>query len=184
MKKGNIYSLTSYWTVKDVQVGGKIVLEDANGREAVANENALNEAFVSGDNFKTEEKINKTDLQPIILKNKNTAMTINFNKKLESKSKKQYEQDLLDQAELIKNKILTEGLNKVVEILRNPITDTKPIENRTMRGYHNSDNLNSNGLLDFIDMEAKDSSNKFILKQANISEIKWAIINDVKYTVK
>ena len=137
MKKGNIYSITSYWTiVEEADRNGVIILEDVNGKQAKANEIALKEAFISGDSYSKEEKVTKTELNDLILKTVNTVITINFDKKDTPKTKKDYLAELDSRAESLKNEFLSKGVTALKEALANPVLDYTPGENRTIRGYH------------------------------------------------
>jgi hypothetical protein len=181
-KKGNIYSMTSYWTVEEVK-RSSVVLTDIRGNKAEASFDALKEAFVSGDDFSSEEKITKTDLNNLIIATKNTAMTINYNKIGQNKTDKAFKVEKEAKVLEIKNARVSDVDRLLNDLIENPITRTIPGENRTIRGYHQGV-MNSNGYLEFIDMESTDKTGLYVPKQVNIREIQYAILNNVKYTIK
>lgn len=183
MSKERIFSLTSYFIEDKKLSNGNSILVNAKGQTVEASPAALIEAFVSGDEYSKTESINKTDLNTLIMQSKGIVMTINYDKVSVEKSNKQYELDLQEQAEKVQKALIAKGMPAVIEILKNPVTKVTQGENRTIRGYHNSDKLNSNGYLDFIDMEEDKTGKRYMKKQVN-TEPCWAIIRGTKYIVK
>ena len=187
MKKGNIYSLTSYFTVEEVKSNGVVVLVNSDKTQKVeASQRALNEAFVSGDNFSREEKLSKTEINKLILDSPRTVMTINFDKIDTKKSGKKFKEEKEALIADIKSKIVNSKItldDALLHLANNPVQEIIPGENRTIRGYHFGE-LDANGRLQFIDMEQVDNNGQFVAKQVTTANVKYIILNNIKYIVK
>lgn len=187
MKKGNIYSLTSYFTVEEVKSNGNVVLVNSNKTQKVeASQRALNEAFVSGDSFSKEEKLSKTEINKLILDSPRTVMTVNFDKIDTRKTNKKFNEEKIALIADIKSKIVNSKItldDALLHLANNPVQEIIPGENRTIRGYHFGE-LDVNGRLQFIDMEQVDSNGQFVAKQVTTANVKYIILNNIKYIVK
>lgn len=187
MKKGNIYSLTSYFTVEEIDSKGLITLVNSDKSQKVsASKEALEKAFVSGDEFTKEEKLSKTEINKLILDSPRTVMTINFDKIDSKKTSKKFKEEKEALVADIKSKVINSKMtidDALLHLANNPVQEIIPGENRTIRGYHFGE-LDSNGRLQFMDMEAVDNTGKFVAKQVTTANVKFAIINGVKYIVK
>ena len=187
MEKGNIYSLTSYFTLEEINTRGNAILVNSDKSQKVeASKEALEKAFVSGDNFTKEEKLSKTEINELIINSPRTVMTINFDKIDSKKSAKKFKEEKDALKVDINGKVINSKMtisDALDYLINNPVQEIIPGENRTIKGYHFGD-IDNNGRLPFMDMEAVDKDGKFISKQVTTSNLKWAIINGVKYIVK
>lgn len=176
-----IYSEVQHY-IEVKRVGDKVQLQNKEGVNYVMDLKAL-EQMVSADEYSKTVTINKTDLNTLIMQSKGIVMTINFNKKDVVKTDKLYKEELREFAAKYKETVDKKGTNAAIDLLPDVPRQKVSGENRTIRGYHNSDKLNSNGYLDFIDMEEDKTGKRYLVKQVN-TETCWAIIRGTKYIVK
>lgn len=177
IQTSEILSETSYFTVKELLPEGALLL-DSYGNECEVGEEYLKNIMCSADQFKTEEKINQSEMIARLLENPRTACSVYFQKQDKSKTKKVYLAEVTAQAETVKQEFLDKGSVAIIEALKNPTSETIPGEMRLIKGYHNG-TQDARGRIDFIDMEDEDK-----LKAVDPRKLVYVIVNNIKYTLK
>lgn len=168
IKEGLILSETQFYKVAKV-VGDKVQLTNDEGTNIVVDKNYIEKCTNSADNVVKTEKVNKTQLAEKFLSSSRTALTVCYTKQVDPK----------DVASKIVG-ITTEAQAKVVA------KSLVQGEERVMKGrhYHSVDDF---GRVHFIDMEIeKDSSKSYDVRQRLVDprDIKWLIVDNVKYVRK
>ena len=114
------------------------------------------------------------------------VFSVCFDKKGKELSKKAYnaarEKQIQDTLVLISSgKVTLEDAIKAIQ--DNPIVPVEKGEERILRGYK-VQFASNNGFYDVVDMDLEDDGKGSNLRKVNINEIKWLVIDGVKYTVE
>lgn len=143
LNQGEVLSETQYYKVAAFLPAGYVGLINDKGDKIKVDANYVNSSLSSSAQFEKEEKVTKTRLAEIFSENKQLAMTVNFNKKVDEKD-------------------VVEGLASIYGNLKVGTTEVqlkKEIkkalnlkgEERTMVGRHYGSH-DVNGRFHFIDM--------------------------------
>lgn len=163
LTEGELISETRFLTV--VKVGSeKVQVRTKDGVDVILQKDYV-EKLNSADQYSKEEKITRTEMQEILLRSINVALTVNYNKKVDEK---------------IAKKLLSEVNGKSLSpvALKKLAKDVTVGPERVMVGYHLG-YTHDTGRLKFYDQEAN-----FMMKQVDPRTLNWIIVGDVKYTLK
>lgn len=176
VKLGDIFSEHSFLRVVKI-VGDKAQLVNQNGENIILEKDYFEaDLLTSASHNDQNETKSQTELITLIMDNPNTAMTVNFFKKVDEK--KVIEE--VDKA--YQNSTPAEARKKMEEAVKRGMKG----EERTMKGYHFG-KMNEWGRILFYDLEADKGTNPnhdARLKQFDPRTLTWAIIKGVKYKVK
>lgn len=173
IRVGSKFSRHSFGEVLAIERDG-IRIQNKNGLNWLISENIVENEFKFADVVDTEQSVNATDIAEKFINNKYIVMTVNFNKKIDSK---QLESKIL---ELYPNKngiLLSEQAFKTK--VREHLSDLIRGEERTIVGYHKG-HTDINGRMFFIDMEAGDNQVRLVDPRT----INWLVLDGVKYIVQ
>lgn len=170
LKKGDKLSETQYYTVEKV-AGNKVQLVNILKENIVVDQGYVESCLTSGDQFDTEEKINKTDLTKLFLENPNTVFTVSFNKQVKEAD---VTKEILEAYADSTPKALEAAVKKAVKRALNG-------EERVLVGYHTG-NQDEFGRVSAIDMNITDGSHP--LRLVDPRNLNYLVLKGVKYTVK
>lgn len=139
-----------------------VVVENEDGLQWSVTRDLFDAEFTVADEFSSEGKDNRTNIQKKILEYPRTAITIAFRKKVEPKDVIAAAVDACDEADLKK------AIRKAMKG-----------ELRVMKGRHHG-KFDSHGRLKVVDMEDP----KRIEKSVDLRTVEMAVVNGVKYEVK
>lgn len=173
-------SETQYYTVDKVQ-GNKARLINDFGEAIVVDDQYVEKCLISSDQVDLEKTMSRTDLTNLFLASTNTALTVNYNKKVKDEDVKKQLHDLYPNKG---GKILSEAdfKKKVNETLKGVVEG----EERTMVGRHYG-SVDEFGRIRFIDMDEKrDPSKDYDTRQRLVDPrtLNWLILKGIKYKVK
>lgn len=191
---GDVFSETSYFTVKRIEDDAVIFKSTVLPDNEVPVANAYVEGFMSTANqYESEEKVTLTKLQEVFANIGNQVFMVNFTKKATKKTKKaiKAEKEALikgavdDAMSAISNRrgnrefsVKKANLEAVIqEVVDTPVQEIIPGEDRTLIGYKVQMNTET-GLYQCMDMEINQE------RPVNIRELNWLIYDGVKYTRK
>ena len=180
LKKGDLYSRISYGKIKNN--GYNIEIENEDGNSWSIGGSIVTDEFYIHDQFNEEQKVTKTELAEIFIRNSNIIMTVNFNKQVKEK-------DVISriEGELYANeggKIISKS--EFTKRAKSIVKEALDGENRTMIGRHHGE-ITELGRIQFVDMEVdKDTSKSYDtrLRQVDPRTLKWLIVKNVKYILK
>lgn len=173
LKVGEALSELQYYKVTEIK-GDVIFAKNEAGIEIELSDKYVEACLISASQYDSEKNLTQTEIITLVNGSANVAMTVNFTKKVDSKDVKAVKKQISD---------IINGVTKSADSIKkaNAMIDSiTEGEERTMVGRHNG-HVNEFGRLQFIDMQAASGYN---LKQVDPRTIKWAIINNVKFTVK
>jgi len=171
---GSILSETSFYVVKSLEKGGKVVVVDDYGHSINLSERYVKEITISADQYDSEEKKTKT------------AMTVAYITQSTEKLKRDYEAEKTAKINEIQRASLSTAAKLLEDLIDNPITREIPGKLRVMKGRHYG-HQDTNGRVSFIDMEiTRDASKDFDTRTRLMDPrtIQWMIVNKVKYVLK
>lgn len=174
IKKGMKFSRHSFGEVLDIVFSG-IIVKNEQGVSWTVTKDIVENEFNFSDVFEKVEEKNQTDLAKILLDNKYTIMTVNFNKKVD---KKDVELKIL---ELYPNKggqLLSESSFK--EKVKEAMDHLMNGEERTCIGYHRG-TTDTGGRVYFQDMTIEESNKTRLVNPLTVNYI---TIKNVKYVLK
>lgn len=182
LKVGDVFSRHSFGRVigfQDNPAGGdKLVqVENESGMKWCVSRDVLEKEFTTNSQFASEKKVSATELASLFLNAKFTALTVNFNKKVETK---EITKKLLA---LYPNKGGKSGLiskDDFKKLVKQEVDSLLVGEERTMSGYHKGA-VDVNGRVHFVDLEAGTGYNMRLVDPRTIN---WVIYNGVKYLLK
>ena len=179
VKKGDILSGTTFYTVDSISSSELVVTESTTGKSGIKIGNKYAEKLLnSSDFYSTEKEKTATELSNIIQFNPEVAMSIYFKKKDKNKSKSQYNDEIKAKCIEINDCILSKGLNAVEELLKNPVSKVIEGEMRLIKGYSKG-TLDPSGRLEFCDVE-----DKSVVKGVDPRTIEYVIVKGTKYIKK
>lgn len=171
-----VLSETQFYIVEKI-VGDKVQLGTESGKSVVLDKGYVEVLLTSADQYETTEKITRTELAELLVKNPNVAMTVNFNKKVDEK---EVLKEMLD----VHRNTAPKDVEKQFKLA---VKKALEGEERTAVGRHNG-HINQFGRLDFIDMgkEKKSSSAGYDGRQIQVDPrtINWLILRGVRYEAK
>lgn len=176
LKKGEILSETSFYTV--VSVNDTSAVLNLGGKEVTLGGKYIDTFLKSADFFTKEESLPVTELAKLVINNPMKAMSAHFTKKGEELTQKAYKQKVADAISKFENAKMSEFSALVNDMINNPITNTEPGKERTMKGYFPGGEMNSSGRINFFDMEAN------TMKQIDPRTLKFVILDGIKYNLK
>lgn len=186
LKKGDIFSETQFYIVKDVK-SDHAVMTDELGNDVALNNNYINDLLKSADQFNTTVKKTMTELADLFLNNKGVAMTVCFTKKAEKKTAKDFKAEVAQWTENVKQSFLDNGIKGLENYATTPVNEYKPAEERVMKGRHYG-HMNDLGRIDFIDMEqpkgVDGKGGDTRMRQVDPRTIRYIIVDNVKYELK
>lgn len=169
--KGEVLSESQYYKVEKI-AGNKVQLVNAEGKNIVVNDEYVNNSLSSAQQFEETKKVTKTELAEIFLQNSRVAMTVMFNKKLDSSKVTASISAIYDKLSLgMTQAAFTKQVKAVVNLKG---------DERVMVGRHYG-NPDVNGRVSFVDMNI-DSGNPNRLVDPRT--INYIIVNNVKYIIK
>lgn len=174
LQEGEVLSETQYYKVvrkKD----DKVQLQNDSGELIIVDKEYVNGCLDSGEQFKEERIVNRTEITNILLSNPYTAMTVNYNKKVDEKEVlKQLMETHQNTAPKDVEKTFKATLKKALEG-----------EERKIVGRH-SGNQDEFGRIQFVDMniEKKESGYDNRVRLVDPRTTNWIIVKNVKYRVK
>ena len=183
---GSILSETSFYVVKSLEKGGKVVVVDDYGHSINLSERYVKEITISADQYDSEEKKTKTEMQEILLANPRIAMTVAYITQSTEKLKRDYEAEKTAKINEIQRASLSTAAKLLEDLIDNPITREIPGKLRVMKGRHYG-HQDTNGRVSFIDMEiTRDASKDFDTRTRLMDPrtIQWMIVNKVKNVLK
>ena len=183
---GSILSETSFYVVKSLEKGGKVVVVDDYGHSINLSERYVKEITVSADQYDTEEKKTKTEMQEIFFASPRLAMTVAYITQSSEKPKKEYDAEKAAKIDEISRASLSTAAVLLGDLIDNPITREIPGKLRVMKGRHYG-SQDTNGRVSFIDMEITRDASKDYDTRTRLMDprtIQWMIVNKVKYTQK
>lgn len=175
LKQGDVLSESAFYKVEKVS-GDKVQLQMDNGESVVLNQGYVDSFLTSADQFSKTEKITRTEMAELIMSHPRLVMTVNYNKQVKAVDV------IAEIEEMYQNSTPKEITTKLKKSVNKALTG----EERLIVGRHYG-TKDSGGRLQFIDMnEAKDLTKDYDTRQrlVDMRTLNWAIINDVKYTVK
>lgn len=176
LKKGSVLSETQFYTVEKI-VGDRVQLNTESGEPVTVNKGYVESLLVSADQHKTVEKITRTELAELLVKNPYVAITVNFNKKVDEK---EVLKEMLD----VHKNTAPKDVEKEFKVA---VKRALEGEERTAVGRHGG-HINQFGRLDFIDMskEKKISTSGYDGRQIQVDPrtINWLILRGVRYEAK
>jgi hypothetical protein len=175
LKEGEILSETQYYTVIKVS-GNRVQLQNDKGELIVVDNDYVNSCLNSADQYKEEKIVSRTELTQIFLNHPYTAMTANFNKKVDEK-------DVLKE---ILDTYANASPKEVEKKFKSTIKKALQGEERTISGYHSA-SVDEFGRINFIDMKierssAKDYDNR--IRLVDPRTLNWVITKNTKYKIK
>jgi hypothetical protein len=175
VKAGSILSEVQFYTVSQKTPTGVIVVNE-RGESITLNKRYVETCLVSADQYVEKQNISRTELSQLILGTANTAMLINYNKKVK-------EDDVVNEiSEAYENSTPKEARKKMADAIKRALKG----EERVIIGYHQG-HLDSNGRLHFIDMEEeKDEAKNYDTRHrlVDFRTLNSAVIKGVLYVVK
>jgi hypothetical protein len=175
LKKGTVLSETQYYTVEQTE-GIYVHLKTDNGEDITVNADYINNHVNVADQYDTEEIKSRTEVIQIFLAHPYTAMTVNFNKKVDPKEvAKEIEEAYLNSTPRDASTKMRQALNRALEGTE-----------RTMIGRHHGHH-DEFGRVSFVDMQiARNTSanTDTRLRLVDPRTINWLIVKGVKYKVK
>lgn len=174
LKAGSKFSRHSFGEIVNIEASTVTVVNEQGYKWSVTHD-VVEKEFDFSDYVSETKKVSQTELSEILLENRATVMTVNFNKKVDEKA-------IVDKIlELYPNKsgkLLSESAFK--EKVKESISELTRGEERTMIGYHRG-SIDNNGRLSFTDMEVKDEHNRRLVDPRTLNYI---IVRGVKYIAK
>jgi hypothetical protein len=152
MKVGSILQETNFFKVKEVHTDHYIV--ESNKRDVRISKEYLENNTISADDYNSEKKQTKTEINAVIAKNENTVMSICFEKQIDT------------------NKVRTELKKGNTTTALDLLTP----EERIMKGVHYG--LDEHGRYKFLDMEINE------MRVVDPRTIKYLILKNTKYLIK
>jgi hypothetical protein len=169
VKVGDVFSeVQHYKTVKIA--GGKVQLKNGLNQDIVVDSKYVEDCLISGNQFTTEEKVNKTDLTKLFLQNPNTVFTVSFNKQVKEAD---VVKEIMESYEGSTPKTMGDAIKKAV---KRGLTG----EERVLVGYHTGlqDDF---GRLQVWDMNITDGNPTRLVDTRSLN---WLICKGIKYIVK
>lgn len=181
VKPGDILSVTQYFTVKSANPkNGNYIVNDDNGLEIRIEGNSIVEGMASANQFTSTQKVSRTELAEIFKSHPRTAITVNFNTKVEEK-------EVVEKlTETYPNKGKMVSKTAFESTVKKAVKEALIGAERTMIGRHYG-SVDDFGRIHFVDMSlTKDSSKSYDSRQRTVDPrtINWIIVNGVKYTQK
>lgn len=176
LKKGEILSEAQFYVVNKI-VGNEAELVTEGGESIVVDKAYIDGLLTSANQYTSEKTLTMTEAAALFLSSANTAITVNFNKKVK-------QDDVNKEIDAEVDKLAQKGTAVITEVkkaLKAAAKRSMEGEERTMRGYHKGE-LGDLGRVNFIDLEIP--KGKHNIRQVDTRTINWLIIKDVKYNVK
>lgn len=175
LKPGDVLSETAFYKVEKI-VGDRVQLQVDNGESVILNQGYVDSLLTSADQFEKTEKVTRTEMSEILLSHPRTAVTVSFNKQVESASVVTEIQEAYSNTA---PKDLPATLKKVV---------AKALvgEERLIVGRHYG-GQDEYGRLPFVDMNIdRDFSKSYDnrLRKVDTRTLNWIIVDNTKYIVK
>jgi hypothetical protein len=186
-KIGDVFSETSFYTVKDPAPGKSyVILENDLGIEVTLSEDYVKDLLQSADNHDKIQRMSKTKLAETFLEHSRMACTVNFIPKGDKKTKRDYNAEVT--TKLLEIKRLKGALKDeaIKNLALNPILQVIPGTPRTMRGRHYG-KLDDLGRVNFVDMDETMDRRKAYdtrLRKVDPRTIQWFIAGGTKYILK
>jgi hypothetical protein len=175
LKQGDVLSEAAFYKVEKI-VGDKVQLQMDSGESVILNQGYVDSFLTSADQFSKEEKVTKTELAELVSSNPRTVMTVNFFKQVKEIDVQKEIQEAYE------NSSPKEFTTKMKLAVKKGLAG----EARTMIGRHYN-TKDEFGRIHFTDMSINKDFSKTYDTRARLFDprtLNWAIINDVKYTVK
>ena len=175
LHKGSVLSETQYYVVDEVK-GRKTRLLTDNGEAVVVDSEYVNRCLTLADDVAEEKTVTRTELTQLFLSHPYTAMTVNYNKKVDPKS---VLKQLMDTHQNTAPKDVEKSFKKT-------LTAALEGEERTAQGRHNA-SVDEFGRVSFIDMGKTRGDNPEHdgrLIKVDPRTLNWAIIKGVRYSAK
>lgn len=168
-KVGDKFSETQYYTVVKKTVD-KAQLKNSLGQDIVVDKAYIEDCLTSGNQFEKEEKINKTDLAALFLKNANVVFTVSFNKQVKPED---VTKEILSAYEGSTPKSIEAAIKKAVK-------RGLEGEERILVGYH-SGTQDDFGRVQAVDMNITEGHN---IRQVDPRQLNYLVVRGIKYTLK
>ena len=174
---GEVLSETQYYKVEKI-AGNRAQFLTDNGDRVVLDESYVNNLLASAQQFEKTEKVTKTALAEIFMKNARVAMTVQFNKQVKPEDVSKGIVALYDKMGIGMTKAdFTKQVKKALNLKG---------EERVMVGRHYG-TTDVNGRVHFIDMNVDKAAGKdYDTRQRLVDPrtLNYIIVNNVKYQVK
>ncbi len=187
LKKGEILSESSYFTVKEVKsytlpTGERMheaVVIDAHGNEGEINKKYIETIMKSANQYTSTEKMSRTDVIKKLEENPRISCSVYFRKKDGEKKVGAFKAEVAAKIAEAENATVKQIGAIVENLIKDPLTKVIPGEMRLIKGYHHS-TRDAAGRLQFTDMEAL----PIMVKGVDTRTIEYIIVDNVKYEVK
>lgn len=179
LKKGEVFSETQFYIVKDILPNGVVLTTDL-GQDIQVSRTYLENMLDSASSYEKTVKMTRTQLVSLFLNNQRVAMTVNFNKKVNESDVKKAIVDLYPNkgGKLMSEASFKKEVSKALSLKG---------EERTMVGRHYG-SQDENGRVQFIDMNlgTADNSKDYDTRQRLVDPrtLNWVVVEGVKYEVK
>lgn len=173
--QGNVLSETAFYKVEKV-VGDKVQLQMDNGESVVLDKGYVDSFLTSADQFEKTEKVTRTEMAEILLSHPRTAVSVSFNKQVESAS-------VVTEIQEAYSNTAPKDLSA---ILKKVVAKALVGEERLIIGRHYG-GQDEYGRLPFVDMGIeKDFSKNYEnrLRKVDTRTLNWIIVDNTKYIVK
>jgi hypothetical protein len=169
MKEGEVLSETQFYTVLK-KTSDKVQLQNDAGEKIVVDASYVDSCLVSAAQAEKMVTVSRTEIAEIFKNNPNTAMTVNYNKKVDEK------EAVTEIAKVAKS---------AKSVLEATVKRVLAGEERTIVGRHHG-SVTELGRYNFVDMEQKREAKTYDtrLRQVDPRTINYLIVGGIKYQVK
>jgi len=168
LKVGAVLSETTFYKLEKI-VGDRAELKTNDGQDVVLDKGYIEGILVSGDQFDKEEKVTRTELAAILLKNSGVVFTANFNKQVKEGD---VVKEVMEAYENSTPKTMEAAVKKAVK-------KGSEGEPRTLRGFHYGVQ-DEYGRIQSYDLDVTGHQ----LRLIDPRTINWIIARRIKYSVK
>lgn len=201
IKKGDFLYEQSHYVVLDDAKQDKVALCHLESETSITiSKSYIQNLLTSGDHYTKEVKVTKEDKKDGTLGIRSIwqniydqkPFTVCFKKQDSKKTVKSYNEEidkqvqdalaLIDKAKKNK-KSMSDAYKEAVKFIQaNPIKDTIEGEMRVLRGYKIQFSSND-GKYDVIDIDLPNDDKSNQIRQVNVNNISYLILDDIKYVV-